>query len=151
MAVVLRIAFTLFDDILIKWAVYGLFGGLISGSSILRLVGIAIMIGAFVFILEIYKKTQVSDYLISKKPKMCNILRKVFNWLSIACIFLAVIMFIISMYRIFVSHTIDGYAADIAVGIYESIDMVYGCIVFAMIMYIVTPSEQIKIDMSEEK
>lgn len=132
-ASMLRIMFECTDAILIRWAVAGLFGGLISFMTILYIV---ITLAAFYVAVSsvcIYLGTETPKYLNMKHPKLSKWWDKIFYILTVIDIICIVIRVILSIHQVYVSHEIDGYAADLPAAVYYNLTtLVYGLVVFTM-------------------
>lgn len=121
------------DAILIKWAVDGLFGGLISFITILYIIIglVAFYIGATAG--GIYLNTGTPSYLNMKYHKLSMWWDKIYYVLTVIDIICIVIRIILTIYQVYVSHEIDGYAADLPAAIYYNLTTpVYALIVFTM-------------------
>lgn len=132
-ASMLRIIFECTDAILIKWAVDGLFGGLISFMTILYIVIslVALYVGATAG--SIYLNTGTPSYLNVKYHKFSKWWDKIFYILTVIDIICIVIRVILTIYQVYISHEIDGYAADLPAAVYYNLTtLVYGLIVFTM-------------------
>lgn len=137
MAFSLRIAFACVDEILIRWAVDGLFGGLISVATIGYLVAIAFCLAVSGSAINVYNNTGTAKHINIKHPKICNGCRKVIYWLLILNVILIVYEIIMSIYQVFISHEIAGYAANIGAAVYYNLStLIYALFVLTM-LYII--------------
>lgn len=132
-ASMLRIIFECTDAILIKWAVDGLFGGLISFMTILYIVIGLVALYVRATAGSIYLNTGTPSYLNVKYHKFSKWWDKIFYILTVIDIICIVIRVILTIYQVYISHEIDGYAADLPAAVYYNLTtLVYGLIVFTM-------------------
>lgn len=124
------------EKLFANWALNGLIGGLISFNTIGYIIVIVLFGGLFVGTLFIYANAEVHVSLYHRYPKSTKVLGKIFMAITNLYIVLTIIMFFVNIYRVFISGTIDGYRADMAMIFYNIIPYLYGVLAFGSVGWI---------------
>lgn len=130
------------ENLFWKYAIDGLFGGLISFASIGYLILAIIWFIPIAVVLYVYVMSDTAKRLIAKKPGLCNVLFMISRALTGFYSLIAIVVFGKSIYQIFVSHTIDGYAADVAIAFVNIMPYVYGVATFFLVAMVFAGSNK---------
>lgn len=94
---------------------------------------------------SVYIDTGTAQHINAKHPKLCGVCRKFIYVVGVIAGIALVYRVVLSVYQVFISNEIDGYAADIAAAIYYNLfTLIYGLLVLVMlymIFYVEKPGE----------
>ena len=119
-----------------NWATEGLFGGLFSFNTIKCILLIVICFALAAIVAYIFVTSGIPEVIYQNHPKGTRVFHKIFGFLISAYSFLTILMLCVNIYKVFISGSIDGYRADIAMIFYNIIPYLFGCIVFVAVSII---------------
>lgn len=130
------------EKFLMKWAVDGLLGGLISFSAIGYLILGVMWSVPIIIVIYVYVMSKTATRLITKKPKLCNALFGISRFLVGFYVLISVLAFIKNM-KALLTGTVDyGYAADFAVILFNIVPYLYGIGTFFLVSVIFADSDK---------
>lgn len=119
-----------------KWAVDGLLGELISFSAIGYLIIGLMWSIPIIIVIYVYVMSKTATRLITRKPKICNVLFRISRFLTGFYMLIGILAFIKNMKALLTGAVDYGCVADIAVILFNIVPYLYGIATFFLVSVI---------------